>query len=247
MRISWHRGGQELATSASLEAFVAAARHGAELIEVDVRRTADGVLVCVHDETVPELGAVTTLDYGALANSEQDRVLTLHQFCAALDDVDPACRSGIHLDLKDEGYELAAVDELIRWGRPLFVTTSIESSIRLVRIERPDVDAYLTIGSSRFGLSPLEVARLRLSELFPMRRVTRCRATGIAIHYALATPLIRWWCRQRGLAVVVWTVDRPAFVERWLLRDIDVLTTNRPTFALKRRAAFAEESDATHQ
>ncbi len=237
-RVSWHRGGQELAPSASLDAFIEAARHGAEFIEVDVRQCRDGVLVCVHDDVVPGFGRVSDVDYVSLPPGARDGVLTLTHFLLALDGVDPERHSGIHLDLKDAGYEIDAVDALVASGREFFATTSNESSIVRLRRERPSVDAYLTIGTSRVGLSGLTLIRQRLAEGFPMRRIRRTGATGIAIHYRLATPLTRWWCRRHGLAIVVWTVDRPAFVESWLQRDIDVLTTNRPQFALRRRLAL---------
>jgi glycerophosphoryl diester phosphodiesterase len=237
-RVSWHRGGSEFEESASLAAFVAAARYGAECIEVDVRETADGVLVCVHDDAVPGLGRVVDLRYGDLDTLARERVVTLERFCDALDEADPSRASVIHLDLKDRGYEIRAVDTLIAHERTQFVTTSLVDSIALVRTERPLIDGYLTIGTSREGLSRWQRVRLRSGETFPMATLARCHATGIAVHYALATPLLRWWCRRRGLAIVVWTVDRPAFVEQWLQRDIDVLTTNRPLFALRRRAAF---------
>ena len=80
--ISWHRGGQELTPSATLAAFVAAARHGAELIEVDVRRSRDGVLLCVHDPIVPALGNVAEIVVGDLSDDQRRSLLTYEQFCA---------------------------------------------------------------------------------------------------------------------------------------------------------------------
>lgn len=237
-KISWHRGGTELAPSASLAAFVAAAEHGAEFVEVDVRATRDNVLICVHDEQVEGLGRVDELDYGSLSSDDQARLVTAEQLRLALASADPDGHTGIHLDLKVEGYETRAIDALATPARPLFVTTPSVRSIRAVREGRPTVSAYLTIGTSRQGLSRGATMKLRLSELFPHRRLVQSRATGVAVHYALATPLLRWWCRAQHLDVVVWTVDRPALVEAWLTRDIDVLTTNRPMFALERRAAL---------
>ena len=130
------------------------------------------------------------------------------------------------------------MDILIARGRRFFVTTLIESSIYAIRTQRPSIDAYVTIGISRQGLGRWEVISLRLSEIFPMWRIARCRANGIAIHFRLASPWVRWWCRRHSLAIVVWTVDKPAFVESWLGRDVDVVTTNRPLFALRRREAL---------
>jgi glycerophosphoryl diester phosphodiesterase len=238
--ISWHRGGSEIAESASAAAFAAAAAKGAELIEVDVRQCADGVLVCVHDPEIEGLGAVSELRHGELDARARERVLTLTAFLDILDAADPGRSvTGVHLDIKAAGYELAAIDAVRERSRRFFVTTAIAPSVALIRRARPDLDAYLTIGSSRQGLSVIATARLRLHESVPMSAIARCGATGVAAHQLLLTPMLRRWCRRRGLSTLVWTVDRPDRIDEWLRRDVDVLTTNRPLLALERRAALA--------
>jgi glycerophosphoryl diester phosphodiesterase len=241
-RISWHRGGGEIAPSASRAAFLTAAEHSAECIEVDVRRTADGVLVCVHDPVVPHLGAVSELRWADLDAAARDSVLTLETFLDDLAGADPANVSVVHLDLKDAGYEIDAVDALLGRGRPMFVTTSVVESIATVRSERPDVPAFLTIGQSHRGLDYLTSVAQLASELIPLWSVRRSRATGVAVHYALATRGLRWWCRRRGLAVVVWTVDDDDQLRTWLSRRIDVITTNRPLAALALRDGAMTEA-----
>ncbi|MGP3750884.1 glycerophosphodiester phosphodiesterase [Streptomyces sp. IBSNAI001] len=66
-----HRGsGAELGAEHTLEAYEAAVAAGAKAIEVSVRMTADGVLVCMHDEaldrTTYSTGDVSTWNYNAL-------------------------------------------------------------------------------------------------------------------------------------------------------------------------------------
>lgn len=50
--IDLHRGAWEFAPPNTMAAFRAALAWGGDVLEVDVRRTADGRLVCFHDETV---------------------------------------------------------------------------------------------------------------------------------------------------------------------------------------------------
>ncbi|MBS7700943.1 MULTISPECIES: glycerophosphodiester phosphodiesterase [unclassified Chelatococcus] len=50
-----HRGGALLASENTPAAFVAARSAGAHAVETDVRRTADGALVCVHDADLSRL------------------------------------------------------------------------------------------------------------------------------------------------------------------------------------------------
>lgn len=241
-RISWHRGGGELAPLASLQAFVEAARRGAELVEVDLRRSADGALVCAHDPVVDGLGAVDRLDWG----SEGERAEAEHlafsftSFLDALDREDPARACEVHLDVKVPGVEAEAVEAVLKRSRPLLVTSGEESVVASVRRSHPSVAAYLTVGLDGRHLSALDHLRLRVGEVVPFDRVARCGATGIAAHYLLATPLVRRHCTRRGLDLLVWTVDDPRRLARWLARrDVDVVTTNRPLAALAIRAEVA--------
>ncbi|MBX3537491.1 MAG: glycerophosphodiester phosphodiesterase [Chelatococcus sp.] len=50
-----HRGGALLASENTPAAFIAARSAGAHAVETDVRRTADGALVCVHDADLTRL------------------------------------------------------------------------------------------------------------------------------------------------------------------------------------------------
>ncbi len=63
-----HRGASAHRHENTLEAFRLAAGHGADAVELDVRRTADGVLVVHHDPAIPGLGAI--VDAGAAELAE---------------------------------------------------------------------------------------------------------------------------------------------------------------------------------
>lgn len=65
-----HRGNHEAVPENSLRAIDEAIRSGADIVELDVRRTRDGVLVVLHDRTINRTmsgaGAVADLSYDAL-------------------------------------------------------------------------------------------------------------------------------------------------------------------------------------
>jgi glycerophosphoryl diester phosphodiesterase len=243
--ISWHRGGKEFAPSATLAAFAAAAERAAEWIEVDVRRTRDGRLVCVHDSRLAGVGWIADLDYESLAGADRASVLTLEDFLVALDDAEAPsgareARSGIHLDLKGTGHESEAIDVVRSSGRRFLVTTLHDESVVVARAAAPDVPVLLSLGRPGTGLSFSARLRLHLSELWPYPRLRRCGATGVAAMYLLANPTLRRWCRRREMTVLVWTVDSTAALRRWLRRrDVDIVTTNRPVVALRLRTLLA--------
>jgi glycerophosphoryl diester phosphodiesterase len=239
--ISWHRGGRELAPSATLAAFAAAAEQAAEWIEVDVRRTRDGRLVCAHDPHLVGIGRIAELDYENLPAASRAAVPTLEDFLGALDDAEALAgprrsRSGIHLDLKGTGHESQAIDLVRRSGRRLLVTTLHDEGVVAAIAAAPDVPVLLSLGRAGTGLSPGARLALHTSELWPYGRLRRCGATGVAVMYLLANPGLRRWCRTRHMTVLVWTIDSTGALRRWLRRrNVDIVTTNRPIVALRLR------------
>jgi glycerophosphoryl diester phosphodiesterase len=228
-----------------LAAFESAVLHGAELVEVDLRRTADAVLVCVHDPHLPGLGPVSALEYHRLSGREREGVLRWEGFLEVLDEGErttgrPAGSTSVHLDLKDVGYEAASMADLEKRGRPCVVTSGEDESIAAVRRVAPDVQALLTLGGSGRGMTPRQVASMRASEFWPLGRLRRCDATGIAAHGFIATAPLRRWCRRHGMTVLVWTIDSASALERWLAEpDVDIVTTNRPLAAAELRDRLA--------
>lgn len=115
-----HRGIQKIAPENTLEAYVAAMDCGADGVEIDIRRSRDGVLYLFHDDTLDrttktsgkgkdktycELLRATPKDVYGTAD-ENTRVPTLASFLAL-------CRQRamlLHLDIKEPDLQ----DELIR-------------------------------------------------------------------------------------------------------------------------------------
>jgi glycerophosphoryl diester phosphodiesterase len=86
-----HRGASAAQAEHTLAAYVAALDHGAEALECDVRLTADGHLVCVHDRRVDR----TTNSRGLVST------MTLRE----LDELDAASWKNPWADLDDEAEE----------------------------------------------------------------------------------------------------------------------------------------------
>src|SRR5437588_11752352 len=97
---------------------------GADYIEIDVRRNADGVYVVSHDELHPGTEHPTL-----------DEVLEA-----------AAGRVGVQLDLKENGDDLEVVRAALQKCPPdrLAVTSGLSESIRAIMDQFPDIKAILT-------------------------------------------------------------------------------------------------------
>lgn len=210
--VSAHRGGGEAAPRGSREAYADAVTLGVELIEVDVRRGASGELVCAHDDPVddsPQLRDILAL----------------------------AAKAGVgaHIDLKESGYEAELVDLVDSYRLPrVWFTTDVDASVAAVRAAGGE--ALLTCGPSFAGKPILAGLRHYWRAAVPYRRIKACDARGAAVQFRLAGPVLRWWCRRRGLAVVVWTVNDDRRLRSFLrARGVTAVVTDRPRRALELR------------
>jgi len=149
-----HRGASRAAPENTLEAYAAALNAGADGIEIDIRRSRDGVLYIHHDDVLGRIfqgtGAVREMTYYELLGSRLNKpfggagsrtrmptlaaVLTLARQRAAL----------LHLDVKEPGLEdeiERLLDEADVWDHVVHITPSPDSQ-KLESRHRRKLEAY---------------------------------------------------------------------------------------------------------
>ena len=221
-----HRGASGSAPENTLAAFRRAAAIGADMVELDVQLTRDGVVVVIHDLTLERttdgtgavrehtLAELRRLDAGAwfAPGFRGERLPALAEVLAAIP-------LPVNVELKpagDDGLEartLAVVEEAGALGRVVFSSFDGASLDRL-RAQSP------------------EAALAVLWELAPLPAAIRCveRVAARALHLrkdaATADALAR--LTARGLAVRVWTVNEPADFARLAQAGADGIFTDYP-------------------
>jgi glycerophosphoryl diester phosphodiesterase len=230
--ISAHRGGLAVDGVPAVERYRRAIELGVDFVEFDVRRTSDGVTVIYHDDRTASGREVRALSQRELADELGPEAMTLDE----LFDV-AAGRVGLHLDLKETGYEAEIVHAAIdRSPVDRLVITSGDAAIRTIKEEFPDVRAGLSIGEEVDRLAPWMKLRVRLSELFPRGRLERCHADFVAVHQQLAGLTVLRYCENQGMDAWVWTVDDEPGIARFLADPrVTTLITNRPDIAMRLR------------
>jgi glycerophosphoryl diester phosphodiesterase len=205
-------------TAADIEAAIAM---GADYVEIDVQRCADGSLVLLHDPV--DVAPPGTLGYAD-----------------ALDLL--AGRTRLHLDLKVHGGEVPIVEQAVaRLGTDaLLVTTLDDDGVRAVRdwadAEGHDLLVGLSLGRGLHDIPVLHAIRVRLTELFPAVRYRRSGANLAVAHHWLARLHVRRFARRHGFPLLVWTVDTPRSLAYWLRPGRAwLVTTNHPEVALRMR------------
>jgi len=230
-KIIAHRGASGLTEfDNSYESFRKAVELGADMIEFDVRKTRDDVLIAFHDPEI-EGERISDLSYEELLDITEEigfRVPTVGEVVNLSKD-----KIGLDIELKEEGYEEKVV-ELVRedLGYDSYVMKSFyDNCVKSIKRYDSKVEVGLLLGLE----DPDSKIKTRLSELFPERRLNRCKADFVAPNYRLLRFYYLWRMWRLGFEVFVWTVNEVELMERLISKGVDALITDRPDFALKVR------------
>jgi glycerophosphoryl diester phosphodiesterase len=209
-----HRGASGERPENTLPAYELAIEQRADMIEIDLHRTADGAIVIAHDDRLPGLSGDGAIGGATLA---EVRALVLDEVLDGF-----AGRIPFNLEIKRghggcyPGLEAEALAALRARGLGAAILfSSFEDAVL----------AELRALSDRARLGVLVSPRASAGWL------ERCAAVGAeAVHFEqrLATPPAIGAAHERGLAVYVYTVDAPAQMGELLARGCDGLFTNHP-------------------
>lgn len=240
VRITAHRGSSSSAPENTLAAIHRAIEDGADYAEVDVRLTADGLAVLMHDrdlfrvagvkKSVAELSyeELRTLDVGSWFSPRfrGERVPSLSEVVAV-------CKGQIRLNIE------------IKPGAP-----PRQIAGRVVRILH-DQDAVGECVVSSASIDVLEQVRsldsgIRIGYIIAhsVGRVTALDVDFLSVSSRLATPGLVDAARAAGKEVHVWTVNRPRQMAALIDLGVDNLITDLPLEAralLDERAAMSRD------
>jgi glycerophosphoryl diester phosphodiesterase len=259
-----HRGASEDAPEHTLAAYRKAIEDGADALECDVRLTADGHLVCVHDRRVNrtsngrgavsalELADLATLDFGSWKNRDAWRGR----------DEEPDWE---HRPEDREETSVLTLERLLELvadaGRPVGLAIETKHPTRwagqveerlLVLLKRFGLDAPASAEASPvriMSFSARSLHRVRaaapaLPTVYLMQFVSpRLRDGRLPVGVRIAGPSMRIVrghpayverLKRAGHQVHVWTVNEPEDVDVCVGLGVDAIITNRPRAVLGR-------------
>lgn len=237
-----HRGSSGVVPENTIAAVERALTQGADVIENDIQRTADGELIIMHDTTLARttdaeqvfpdrapwsvgaftLAEIKQLDAGSWFSAEYagERVPTLREWVQAvgnragmlLEPKSPELYPGIETDLDQE---LRALPEFTRaLERDRVVVQAFNHTwLRAYQDLAPDVPTGLLFGATPTQ-AEIDAAATWAEQVNPALGVIG-EATVTAVHAA-------------GMEINVWTVNGGQDMRRALAWEVDAIITNYP-------------------
>jgi len=257
MQVVAHRGSSEDVPEHTLAAYKKAVLDGADALECDVRLTADGHLVCVHDRRIDrvssgrgvvstlELRQLSELDFGSWKDDwsdfeepeepdvDRNTVLTLQRLLDLVADSERPVELAVetkHPTRYAGAVEQRLVELLDRygWAHP---APGGASPVRVMSFSQMSLRRIRRLAPSLQTVLLMEKVpgRFRDGSLPP-----GCRIAGVAMEVVRRHPRYVRKAQARGHQVHVFTVNRMRDVDLCVAAGVDAVITDRPVAVLRR-------------
>lgn len=225
-----HRGARGLVPfENTIEAFQKAIDCGSDGIELDIRKTKDGIIV-VHHNADYNGALLKDLTYQELIEKTQKDGFTV----PTLEETLMFCKKKIFLDIefKEAGYEKEAIDLILKYLSydEFYVRSFKKKVLRTIKLYNKNVKTVLLVGVIKGKYFIVS----RLSEFFPLFLImyTKCDILSPSRY------IYKFFYKQRmhllGRPVIVWTVNKEEEMNKLLnVKKIDAIITDYPDKAIR--------------
>ena len=249
MLVIAHRGGSALRPENTLAAFENAAALGADVLEMDVRATADDKIVVIHDATVDRTtegaGAVAALTFESLHKLDAGyrwttdggrtfpfrgkgiRVPALAEVFARF----PGTRMNIEIKPAEPAFALALCDLVRQGGRSdtVLIASVQQAALDAFRGACPEVATSMTPreGWIFYGFHLAHLSAALSPRAAALQMPYRFRGRRVA-----SSDLVRA-AHARNVQLHAWTVNEESVMRQLIANGVDGIITDHPDLLLR--------------
>lgn len=238
-KILAHRGASAYAPENTLTAFSLAIEQGADGIELDVHLTRDEELVVLHDSSLLRTAGVSeTVENLTLAELRTFSFGYASKFGELFANTPIPTLSEVYALIYPTALTInVELKEVTRRRAPIYIRKLCE----LTRAHHME-DRVVYSSFDHLALQELKTFApdVRINPLYSETMLyapdyaARMQADGIHPNYKqlFVFPDYLSACKERGIAVRVWTVDKPEDIRALIALGVDAIITNTPDVAL---------------
>jgi glycerophosphoryl diester phosphodiesterase len=254
MKIVAHRGGSAGTPENTLAAFANAVAIGADIIELDIHLSKDGVPVVIHDATLDrttdgtgQVNSYTVQELKQFDAGQGERIPRLEEVFVLVGNRVPFVLELKSLEAVPATVELIKQHPGVRW----MGLSGIPEALDALRAALPEADLAVgtfgsraaaeklaeLIGNSERIVSKIFVERLRRdAETFDIEdvfsRAAELKATKIGVYFEGVDAELIAKAHERGFQIGAWTVNDVETARRLMDLGVDTLTTDDPATML---------------
>jgi len=210
-----HRGSPRRALENTMASFEAALADGADAIELDVHRTADGVVV-VHHDAVARGVEIATTTWPLLAGLDLGNGATIPRLSDVLRRI--GGRATVYIELKGANVEQAAIATARAEGQRVALHSFDHAVVERAALLAPEIPRGVLL--DRDTADPVAVMRAA---------VKRTLARDVWPHESLVDQSFVHAAAQIGARVIVWTVNDPDAARRFADLGVHALCSDDVT------------------
>ncbi len=211
-----HRGAAGHAPENTLAALELGIKYGVDMVEFDVRRSADGALMLLHDDLVDRTtngeGRIEDLSLSVLRELDAgggERIPLLKEALACL-----SGRAGAMIELKVRGIA-ADVCALVE-------ATDFQGTVMYASFFHEELLTVRRLFGDAFRLALIEDVPI------PSTGFANAQATHVGLAFDAVTLNIVQEIQEQGIKVFVYTVDEPEDIARMKQLEVDGIISNFP-------------------
>ena len=221
-KVIGHRGAMAYAPENTLASFREARRRGATWVETDIKLTADGVPIVMHDASLKRTTGVDRLVAETPAAELPKDVPTFEAAIACFQELGLGCNVEIKPDEGREAETARAVVATLRrrWPSslpPPLLSSFKEASLAAARHAAPEFARALLLGELKDGWRA---------------RAETVGALGVNTNGEKLAALRAREVKQAGFALSVYTIDDPALAQALVAMGVDCVITDKPDVIL---------------
>jgi len=228
-----HRGASAYAHQNTLEAFRIAMGMGADMIEFDVRKTVDDILIVSHDDNV-EGDLIKNRTYDEIHGAAMDAGYIVPTLKETFEFTEGKIKFDI--ELKEDGYAESVAELAMAYMKAsdFVITSSVDSAVKAVKNRYPEIVTGLVLGSRPLSRLPWS--------LFPAKRIRDTGADILAVDRELLRLGFLRVVKKLDLPVYVWTVNDRKLMGKLLSTDgVAGIFTDKPDVGLFLREMVMRE------
>ncbi len=241
--ITAHRGDSKVCPENTLAAFRSAVESGADVIELDVRQTKDGVVIVSHDENIRRVSGVNRkigkMTYAELMEAsagkyfgkgyENEPFPTLEEAIREIDG-----RTELNIELKPASTDTDMIEQVVRLVEDYDL---VDSCV----VTSQNYKAIRTVKELNEKIKTVYVMSVALGDFYTLKY-----ADAFSIKYTYIDSDVVKKAHKHGKEIYAWTVDSKAGLKKMMMLHVDSIITNKP-FEMKQMMLDIYYSDTLYE